>query len=175
MNQTEQINEQIKRIADLDLEPIKFKLMHIDEGLGWPLEKVDLVENDYKRFLTLILKHPDRTLMPSHDIDHFWHTHILDTIKYSHDCESIFGYFLHHFPYTGLRGPEDKLKAECYWADTKALFEREFGVPMYGQSADCDPTPSCSDPIPPGSSCDNKSHDYSIRPRPNREYSTATM
>ena len=34
--------------------------------------------------------------------------HILDTRAYSRDCEFLFGRFLHHFPYFGMRGDADR-------------------------------------------------------------------
>lgn len=172
----DEISGQLQSIADLDLEPIKVKLMDINGGPGWSLEKADIVEIDYKRFLTLILKYPNHRLMPSHEIDQFWHSHILDTSKYAYDCEHIFGYFLHHFPYTGMCGPEDKVKAAGYWADTKALFESEFGIRIDGQSdSNCSPDPSCDAPDPPGQSCDNHSHHNTMRPRPYRENSIVAI
>jgi len=177
MNKIDKISERLQSITELDLEPIKVKLMDINGGLGWSLEKADIVEKDYKRFLTLTLKYPNRRLMPSLEIDQFWHYHILDTSKYAPDCERIFGYFLHHFPYTGMRGPEDKIKAAGYWADTKILFEREFGIRMGIQSdSNCSPDTSCEPPDPPGQSCDNHSHHIdTIRPRPYRENSFTTI
>ena len=42
--------ESFKAIADLDLEPIKVKLMHLESGEGWSLEKVNAIEFEYRRF-----------------------------------------------------------------------------------------------------------------------------
>ena len=35
--------------------------------------------------------------------DLFWHLHILDTRQYIEDCKNIFGYYLHHNPFTELK------------------------------------------------------------------------
>lgn len=51
---------------------------------------------------------------------------ILDTEKYAQDCERVFGYFLHHFPYFGMRGEEDAAKLAASAGETKGLFEQEF-------------------------------------------------
>jgi hypothetical protein len=84
----------------------------------------------YKRFLTLLVTHPETTVAPSKDIDKFWHGHILDTMKYAEDCERVFGYFLHHFPYFGMRGTEDAAQQAQADKDMHRLYEQEFGEPM---------------------------------------------
>ena len=50
------MNERIRRIQQLDLEPIKFKLVHGDGEPGWTVVEADRVEVEYKRFLELNLK-----------------------------------------------------------------------------------------------------------------------
>src|SRR5258705_360560 len=92
----------IAAIQALDLDPIKVKLMDPEEGQGWSREYLDQMEIEYKRFLTLSVKYPEETISTSKDVDKFWHGHILDTLKYAEDCQNVFGYFLHHFPYFGI-------------------------------------------------------------------------
>lgn len=91
-------------IAELDLEPIAFKAC-MDEG--WDIEKVDRITLRYRRFLQAIRNEPDTSLAPSRDVDLFWHHHILDTRKYIEDCRRLFGEYIHHFPYSGIRGDKD--------------------------------------------------------------------
>jgi hypothetical protein len=55
------------------------KLQDEKEGLGRTREKAEKVEVWYRRFLTLNAKYPNASLVPTHDIDAFWHQHILDT------------------------------------------------------------------------------------------------
>jgi len=124
------VEQIIAGIEALDLEPIKFKLMDTEEGQGWSREYTDKMEVAYKRFLTLVVKYPEEAIAPSKDIDNFWHGHILDTMKYAEDCEHVFGYFLHHFPYFGLRGAQDAANLAAASARTKQLYEEEFGQPM---------------------------------------------
>src|SRR5438105_1839956 len=121
---TEQV---IAAIQALDLDPIKFKLMDPEEGQGWSREYVNQMAIEYKRFLTLSVKYSEETIAPSKDTDKFWHGHILDTMKYADDCQNVFGYFLHHFPYLGMRGAEDAAaQAEAVKATAK-LYQQEFG------------------------------------------------
>src|SRR6476619_1403293 len=101
-------NTDFNAIAELDLDPIKVKLMHKESGEGWTLEYANQMELEYRRFLYLMKMFPNEQAAPLFDVDIFWHYHILDTMKYAVDCEEVFGYFLHHFPYVGLRGEDDE-------------------------------------------------------------------
>src|SRR4051812_5332671 len=101
------LEQTIAAIQALDLDPIKFKLMEADEGHGWSREYADHTEREYKRYLILSAKYPEESLTPTKTVDKFWHAHILDTLKYAEDCQNVFGYFLHHFPYFGMRGEQD--------------------------------------------------------------------
>ncbi|AVR95805.1 glycine-rich domain-containing protein [Pseudoduganella armeniaca] len=123
-----------KAIAELDLDPIKVKLMHAESGEGWTLERANAVEFEYRRFLYLMKKFPNEQTAPLQDVDTFWHYHILDTLKYATDCQRVFGYFLHHFPYIGLRGEADEEAHERVGARMKELYEATFAEP-YGRSA----------------------------------------
>jgi hypothetical protein len=127
----------IAAIRALDLGPIKIKLMDADEGHGWSRQHADRVEIGYKQFLTLLVTHPEATIAPNKEIDKFWHAHILDTMKYADDCEQVFGYFLHHFPYFGMRSAEDAAQLEQASRETRRLFAEEFGATMPGASAHC--------------------------------------
>ncbi len=120
----------VAAIQALDLDPIKVKLMDSDEGQGWTREYADTMETAYKRFLTLLVKYPQTTVAPSKEIDKFWHAHILDTLKYAEDCQQVFGYFLHHFPYFGLRGKDDAAQLAQAGKDMQGLYELEFGESM---------------------------------------------
>jgi hypothetical protein len=120
----------VAAIRALDLDPIKVKLMDAEDGQGWTREYAERMEVAYKRFLTLLVTHPQTTVAPSKEIDKFWHAHILDTMKYADDCQRVFGYFLHHFPYFGLRGADDAAQLAQAGQDMERLYEQEFGESM---------------------------------------------
>ena len=86
-----------KLIKNLDLTVIKNKLKH-HSGESWDNERVQLAEQEYKRFLHLCKKFPSLTIGLTKEADIFWHYHILNTQKYAKDCETVFGHFLHHDP-----------------------------------------------------------------------------
>jgi hypothetical protein len=130
--------DEFAQIASLDLEPIKVKLMHRESGEGWSMELANAVEFEYRRFLYLMKKYPEEQASPSVDVDTFWHYHILDTMKYAEDCQAVFGHFLHHFPYLGLRGEEDLLTHQRVGERMRTLYEDTFAetYPFAGGDAD---------------------------------------
>jgi len=127
----------IEAIFALDLDPIKIKLMDKKEGLGWSRAEADRVELQYRRFLALVAKFPDEVIAPDTDVDKFWHAHILDTMKYAQDCHQVFGYFLHHFPYFGMRDADDAANLASAAATTRRLYQQEFGEAPQGKTGYC--------------------------------------
>ncbi|MES2015664.1 MAG: hypothetical protein V4484_04150 [Pseudomonadota bacterium] len=114
-------------IAELDLEPVKTKLMHVASGEGWSRSKVDALDVEYRRFLYLMHAFPNEETAPTVDVDTFWHYHILDTAKYALDCENTFGYFLHHYPYVGLETDAVDGAGERGGDRMRELYEQTFG------------------------------------------------
>ncbi len=132
-------NADFAAIAELDLEPIKVKLMHEESGEGWSLDMANSVETDYRRFLYLMKMYPNEEMAPLMDVDIFWHYHILDTMKYAADCDKVFGYFVHHFPYLGLRGEDDEQAHHAAGARMQQVYEATFGEAYVRERE-----PSCS-------------------------------
>ncbi|MBD8654660.1 glycine-rich domain-containing protein-like [Oxalobacteraceae sp. CFBP 13730] len=120
----------------LDLNPIKMKLMHAASGEGWSETRTNAVETEYRRFLFLMKKYPDAGASPSVDVDTFWHYHILDTMKYARDCEAVFGFFLHHYPYVGIAAGTEGEHVQA-GERMRQLYEAEFGVVVRGDAAFC--------------------------------------
>jgi hypothetical protein len=113
----------------LDLTMVATKLRDNDEGLGWSVDHCDRVEIEYRRFLALTSAYPAMAIVPSKAVDSFWHYHILDTQTYARDCDRLFGSFLHHYPYFGMRGPDDALALGDAYDTTLTLYEAHFGIP----------------------------------------------
>lgn len=112
------------KVMALDLEPIKYKLVREGELSA---ERANELETWYKRFLFLTFKYRTQPIVVCDAIDAFWHQHILDTRKYAEDCDAVFGEFLHHFPYFGLRGEEDERALQAAYRATLELMRAEFG------------------------------------------------
>jgi len=122
-------------IAAIDLQPIKMKLMHRRSGEGWSQQKADSVELEYRRFLYLMKKYPSEPSAPLLDVDTFWHYHILDTMKYMADCDAVFGYYLHHYPYAGMEGREDDEEVHQQVGQRmQQLYEQEFGQDAFAMA-----------------------------------------
>ena len=123
------VKQVIAAIQALDLESVKRRLTDPNLGEGWTREYADRIEIAYKNYLTVLVKYQDdaEDILLSEDVDEFWHTHILQTIKYTEDCESVFGRYLHHTPHIGEVTQEDMERRIGFAEKTRSLYEREFG------------------------------------------------
>src|SRR6266581_4478648 len=119
----------IAAIRALDLEPIKLRVMDPELGEGWTREYAETIERAYKNYLTMLVKHPENTedIVVSKDVDEFWHAHILHTMKYTEDCERVFGTYLHHNPDIGGRAPAEIERKAALVEKTRRLYQQEFG------------------------------------------------
>lgn len=130
-------------LAALNLENVRRNFM---EKTGFSPEQVDIVEGEYKCFLELSKTFPHAPIVPSQVVDEFWHEHILETRQYAEDTTRVLGTFLHHFPYFGLRGPEDAENLHQSFATTLQMYEDTFGrEPTRYLGVGVFPPP-CSDP-----------------------------
>ncbi len=166
-----------QRIDALDLEPIVVKLMHPEPGrTAMTLAEADQLIAAYRHFLKLCAWYPGQDIVPSKAIDQAWHAHILDTGKYAADSHAVFGYFLHHYPYFGLRGTGDVTTWQAAYQRTSDLYRRHFGIslPAGQASAECHNGGSDGKDSA-GSICSSRECDTSAlnttsdpRPRPDR-------
>ena len=133
VSKDEELATALRRAETLDFTMLKAKL--VQDGVMTE-ELCEEAEGLYRRFLALAMRYPDRTICPTGPIDTFWHAHILDTHAYERDCTALFGQVLHHFPYFGMRGPEDRADLEHAFQETIDIFIRSFGIdPTAGDMA----------------------------------------
>jgi hypothetical protein len=122
--------EALERVSELlDLSDVRAKLTDPEEGKDYGPAQLDLMESEYRKFLALHLAYPEADVVPCGIVDEMWHQHILDTMAYAADCEAIFGRFLHHFPYFGMRGEDDARALESAYSDTLERYQDCFGAP----------------------------------------------
>ena len=124
---TEDQREFLERLSNIDFGPVAFKLIHAEDQTPWSLERATTAIELYRRFLFLNYLYPDRTIVPSREIAQVWHTHILDTAKYREDCDALFGRFMDHWPYLGVRDEADRQALHNAFDETQQLFEKHFG------------------------------------------------
>jgi hypothetical protein len=123
-------DEALVRLDELlDLSNIRMKLADPDESKGYDMDHLDLLESEYRKFLALHLAYPEMDVVPCKIVDEMWHQHILDTAAYRRDCEEIFGRFLDHFPYFGMRGEDDARALEDAYVETIDRYREAFGEP----------------------------------------------
>lgn len=153
MDSNETIPFERSFIAGMDLRLIKLKLMDPREGPGWSKEDTDRVETQYRKWLYLVLVHPNEEIVPTQEIDEFWHQHILDTRAYFADTEAIFGHYLHHFPYFGVRSEEDRAALARAFDRTQSLYLQTFNEPMVAACTNGSKCKECGAEGPKCSSC----------------------
>jgi hypothetical protein len=108
-----------------DLSYVVEQLSHKPEYSGWTPERFIGAVKEYRRFLNLCKIHSNQSLIPGRDVDSIWHRHILNTKKYMTDCQSYFGYYLHHSPHSRIEvGTKN---ANDAWLNTLYLYEEAFG------------------------------------------------
>jgi hypothetical protein len=117
----------LQKLMAIDFGPIAFKLINAEDGRGWTLEQATNAIARYRKFLLLTYLYPEKQIVPSHEIDQVWHTHILDTAKYREDCEALFGRFIDHWPYFGMTDEADRQALEEAFEKTQMLFSQHFG------------------------------------------------
>lgn len=120
-----ELSAALYKVAALDFSMLNRKLV---EEYGWTTEFCQEVEDLYRKFLALNVRYPNKKICPTGPVDEYWHAHILDTHAYARDCDILFGQFLHHFPYFGMRGPQDRANLETAFEESLDLFVTHFGV-----------------------------------------------
>lgn len=113
----------------LDLDAIRFKIENPEDGPAPSAAEIDAMDAEYRRFLALRIAFPGEEIVPCKLVDAMWHRHILDTRAYAEDCQRLFGEFVHHFPYFGMRGPEDEQDLHDAYSRTLQLYRDAFGEP----------------------------------------------
>lgn len=120
----------LPEILKLNLDRIKWKLSEPDEGRGWSQELCDHAEMEYKKYLTMLKLFPELDIVPNKIMDKFWHQHILDTRAYAKDCNAVFGRFVHHYPYFGMYGEEDRQELISAFERTREIYKSLFSSNM---------------------------------------------
>src|SRR5215471_17549983 len=123
------VEQVIAAIQALNLESVKQRVTDPKLGEGWTRAYADSIEVAYKNYLTMLVKYQDdaEDILLAEDVDEFWHTHILQTLKYTGDCETVFGRYLHHTPHVGEVTEADLAKRAALAEKTRRLYELEFG------------------------------------------------
>lgn len=104
-------NELAFALPTFSLTEVMSKVVQINTD--WSSGRLEAAELGYRNFLGQAKLKAGR-LAPTTDVDEVWHTHIIFTQQYHTDCESYFGYYLHHVPSTAeARGGESLCTPPC--------------------------------------------------------------
>tara|TARA_R110002124_G_scaffold286753_2_gene468572 strand:- start:1150 stop:1587 length:438 start_codon:yes stop_codon:yes gene_type:complete len=117
-------------LDSLDLSDIKNKFVY---KYKWTKVEAQECEKLYKNYLYLSYKYFKKNkLVPTNEVDLFWHEHILDTNKYINDCNSLFGEYLHHYPsYSFGKKNKNNPNHQSLFNNTQELHKKNFGYYMY--------------------------------------------
>lgn len=122
------LEEALSYIKRLDLRYIIDAMCAASYALPrWTMSDATHCCQLYKNFLYLQKKHSPAALVPTREIDEFWHNHILYTRNYFNDCFSIFGHYLHHNPSSPHEDLEQLAKD---FMKTKQFYYDEFKKPL---------------------------------------------
>jgi hypothetical protein len=127
-----------EKLISIDLEPIMFRMIKGKRYL-WSVKKAVQTAELFKCFLYLVHKYPTAIVVPTHDIDDFWHEYLGDNAKYNVETSDLFGGILTHFGYYGMRDDADAKHRDASFAKTLSLFEEQFGnADLYlGETSNC--------------------------------------
>lgn len=114
------LQQAMKGIDDLDLVKIEDKAVEL---YHWRRPRARAAALWYKNFLRLCYKHGAPLAAIGKDADDLWHLHILDTPKYTEDCDTIFGSYLSHQPVYG----EPSAKDRQIFKDSEKLYVAAYG------------------------------------------------
>ena len=91
-----------------DLSFVHEKIANENKLSGEDLTKI---EQEFKRFLRLVLSEGGPLAMIDRRVDELWHSFILFTPQYQQFCEQVMGFFVHHQPRTSKTPvPEGAIK-----------------------------------------------------------------
>jgi len=107
----------------------------------WNTERAKKAVENYKRYMAITKAIGGFQLVPNAEIDEIWHMHILDTRAYTKDCTELFGEYLHHFPYFGMLGEENKRQWRSVQNESEALWQEMFGEVLYQSGDDAQKCP----------------------------------
>jgi len=107
-------------LKNIDLSEIIAKFY---EEQPCSLKTAEKVAQEYLKFIFLTTKHKFQ-LVPSKEIDLFWHCHILNTPLYRKFCDTHFGKYLDHIPQLKK---EAKQMGKEEFLKTQAAFKKEYG------------------------------------------------
>ena len=110
-------------------------LISSDEGWKFTLAQAVIAILRYQLFLFLVRKYPHTRMVPSQEIDAVLHAHIATNQQYEEECKYLFGFSLVHSPGLGTRGEADQREWLLAFAQTREVFEHNFGQGAMGHSS----------------------------------------
>ena len=95
------MEERKKFVESYEFTPATLQTFKKLSGIDPNSSKGKSIQEALKQYYLLhVTKESDELIgMPSQEIDHLWHAHILDTQEYHDFCQKAFRSYLHHIPF----------------------------------------------------------------------------
>ncbi|NEP57059.1 MAG: hypothetical protein F6K31_08545 [Symploca sp. SIO2G7] len=124
----------LNKLQIIDWLAIIHNLLSSDESREFTFAQAVLAILRYQLFLFLVRKYPQMRMVPSQEIDAVLHAHIATAQNYQEECQYLFDASLVHSPGLGTRGEADRQEWLLAFAQTRKLFEHNFGQGTMGYS-----------------------------------------
>jgi hypothetical protein len=85
----------LRALEDWDFSNVRHR---VGKRMNWRPDFVNQVEEEYHKFMALIVINPNKLYGMAGPVDEFWHEHLLDSQDYARFSFEIAGTFIHHSP-----------------------------------------------------------------------------
>jgi len=92
---------------------------------GFDPDYVEELEQEYKRYMALVVTHPDQKFPISNAVDELWHAHVLFTKDYRKMSDEFRGGYINHVP--TLSEEERAALEPDYFYGTLQAYREVFG------------------------------------------------
>ena len=111
----------------------QYQMNHIikrcQKDFGYSDKDMIILEQELKRYLTLVILRNEPFGMFSEDVDNLWHTFILFTKEYAEFGQNFAGKFLHHIPeLDDTRSPEKLVEGRKQFSSFLQAYKETFGI-----------------------------------------------
>jgi len=103
------------------IEDYDFSFLHEKFKRKYPVNEAVLkeIENEFRKFLILILINDLPIAATSKKVDELWHLFIIYTPQYREFCEKVFGHYIDHQPHSDLTPVPEQAISNLYLLNKK--------------------------------------------------------
>lgn len=103
--------EKGRKLSALALWDLSSVRRRVQGRKRWTAKRAREIEDEYKKFIALVVINPKRLYGMAGAVDEFWHEHIMHTKDYFRMCQAIGAGYIHHSPETSTGASSISAKA----------------------------------------------------------------